>query len=304
MMRFLLRPLISILTFALSLLLMHMAKAILPDGETPPPAMLTGVVYQSELRTTEVRFDPREYPNIYNRTKALEVVGLARSAEHYHLQLKNNSAKAVVAYGLTSGDYNLVAHGTGYQPRHILMAAGETWQEERLRTQDLDFSSLSIHTVVFDDDSFEGDLNLAAEFVAYREGSRLQSVPVLQLIERVLAVDDADLLRTVDELEAQFPRMPEAIEKAAAMELLRAKYPCFADRMIADLYEHLKVGLCCAKNLALSRIGNMQRHLKNRQATAPGEAEATPAQLMRETLMKIKQEYAALALPATLAAAK
>jgi hypothetical protein len=287
-MKILLRPLIAILTLTFSLIILHMVKIFFVEDETTIHIAQISSCYENYSGDIVTFFHPDEFPSLVNSTEALEVTGLAKSAEHYHLRLKNNSGKNVVAYFLAFGNRG-IDHEESNGHRGTLIAPGDTYQEDHLSAKSLE-STITIHTVVFDDDTFEGDLNLAAQIVARREGIRIQSVPVLQMIDHTLEVNDANLPEAFDRLQTQLGAIPEAIDKASTIALLRSKYPCFDKRMIGQLYEYFKMGLYEGKNMAYCRVCNMQYYLKDLKEDSTVSKEAVQSTLIRERLNEIKQK--------------
>jgi hypothetical protein len=265
------------------------------EGELFRPTELAqyGIV-PFEMKTINARpivFQPGEGLRIVNNTKTLEVVRLEKSLDQYQLWLKNNSSKNVVAYYLSVGDSRFMVHGQGYANRVPIIPAGETQRDVNLQGQNVESSKIAIRVVVFDDDSFEGDTELAARFLAKLEGMRIQAPTVLQLVEQALEVDDAELQVAFNKLEAQLGGMREAIDKQRALDLLKSKYTSFDEKTLSVLYEDLKAGLYEAKNMGLMPIGNVRRHIQELERDATVIKAETKAGLMRETLTQIKQRF-------------
>ncbi len=241
--------------------------------------------YINAVGQTIVYFQPDGYPAIISNTESLEVTGLAKSPSGYKLLLKNISHKNIVAYYLSVGHHEAEIKQKGYGHEQKLIAANETFQEELLQERYAKFDTLTIQSVIFDDDSFEGDINLAVKVIARRLGIRIQALPVLKMIDRTLEVDDANLLQAVDEFGTQLAVMPEAISKPNALELLKSKYPYFDRIMIATLYENLKQGLYEGKNRVHCPLGNELRYIKERE----DDSIALKVELIREKLQEIKE---------------
>jgi hypothetical protein len=240
--------------------------------------------YVNAVGQTIIYFQPDGYPAIISNTESLEVIGIAKSPGGYKLMLKNISPKNIVAYYLSVCHHEAEIKQKGYGHEQKLIAANETFQEELLQEKYAKFDSLTIQSVIFDDDTFEGDINLAVKVIARRLGIRLQALPVLKMIDHTLEVDDANLLQAVDELGTQLAVMPEAISKPAALELLKSKYPYFDRIMIATLYENLKQGLYEGKNRVHCPLGNAQRHLEE----LGDDSTALKVELIRDKLQEIK----------------
>jgi hypothetical protein len=298
-MKFITRGVAAILTFTISLLLIGAAVATLFDDKSVDHPLLRGTSRANDSGEIVVTFGHEGYPTIINSSEALEVLGLAKSQGRCQLSLQNKSDKNVAAYVLLSDrdryEQRIEIREAGYRNRRTVIAAGEIYVEKHLLPGiDAKHSSLCIDTIVFEDESFEGDINFAAEIVAHREGIRLQSVPVLQLIDRTLAVDDARLLDAFFELERQLGIMPEAISKVSALELLRSKYPFFGKRMIDSLYEHLKIGLYEGKNMGHSSVGHIYHPMKILSDEAKNEKRAELVKSIRKALHEAKVDFGRL----------
>jgi hypothetical protein len=292
-MKVLLRPLVAIITLTFSLMIINAAKTFFAEDEATIQVAQISHFSENYSGAGVTYFQPGDFPCIINNTDALEVKGLAKSSGYYQLRLKNNSNKNVVAYCLSFGNRDIELHGTRI-PRGTVIAPGETYQQERLWANDSYATNITITAVVFDDDSFEGDLNFAAEIVACREGIRIQSSSVLQMIERTLAVDDASLCNTFEKLEPQLAVTPEAVDKESALELLKSKYPCFDKKMIGWLYECFKMGLYEGKNMAHCPVGNIRQALKGLKEESTLNKETLQINLIRERLNQIKKNFGEL----------
>ena len=247
-----------------------------------------------EMRTINARpivFQPGEGPRIINKTKSLEVVRLEKSLDAYHIWLKNNSSKNVVAYTISTGDTSLSAEGVGRGNIRPAIAAGATSDEIHLSAAKLEGDGITIPVVVFEDGSFEGDIELAARSIVSGDGISMQAPHVLLMIEQTLAVNDAELPAAFEKLETQLWAIPEAIEKESALEFLKVKYPTFDDKTISTLYEVLKGGLYEARNMALAPIGDVKRRIQEDEERQESNPVTTRAKLLREALTRIKNDF-------------
>jgi len=270
---------------------------LIQEGGSVRPAELAqfGIV-PFEMKAINARplvFQPGAGLRIINNSKSLEVVRLEKSLDHCRLWLKNNASKGVVAYNLSIGNSRVNVHGRGYGSRHTVIAAGETYREEP-EGPNIEPSSITIHDVVFDDGTFEGDAELAARFLVKRDGIRIQAPSVLGMVQQALEVDDAELETAVDRLEAQLAVIREAIDKQSALGFLKSKYPAFEDQTISGLYEDLKSGLYEAKNMVLMPLGNMKRQSQKRGQDETENSAGLKAKLLREMLIQIKDNFEGL----------
>ena len=91
-------------------------------------------------------------------------------------------------------------------------------------------------------------------------------------------------------LEAGLWTLHEAIDKASAVELLRAKHPYYDDKTIGIFYESLKAGLYNARNYALRDLGNLKREVGDGDGAA-ATRQGPPADWARVVLTRLKEDY-------------
>jgi hypothetical protein len=241
-----------------------------------------------EMKAIDARpivIQPETRSLILNNTNSLEVVRIEKSLGVSRLRIKNNSSKNVVAFTVLTNHRHSTS-GVSYRAMSHPFAPGATSDEILLSASDVEQSSITIPVVVFDDESFEGDIKLAAQFLVNQDGIKIQAPHVLRMIEQTLEADDAELQSAFDKLEAQLWVIPEAIDKQSAIELLRSKYPWFDDKTISRLYEDLKGGLYDARSRALSPLGDIKRGIKEDERQDPDRAV-----FLRKTLERIKSDF-------------
>jgi hypothetical protein len=158
--------------------------------------------------------------------------------------------------------------------------------EEYLAGSRIEQEGITISTVVFEDGSFEGDAQKETlDFLAERQGQRIQAPSVLARILQTTEISDAELPSAFEKLEAGLWTIPEAIDKPSALELLKSEHPYLDDKSIGQLYEQLKAGLYNARNRALFDLGELERRLREDQ---PPQSDADKVARIRSTLNHIK----------------
>lgn len=259
---------------------------LLHEGESVRPVELTQLgiePFELKLVVAKTRvLNPGEDFPIVNNTTALAVERLEAHLDGYRLWLKNTSTKNVVAYNIANGRRGISSDGRGDGP---VLAAGATSRELRLGS--VDRRGITISVAVFDDGTFEGDAKQAAPILAKAEGMRIQAPHVLLKIDQTLAVNDSELTAAFDKAEAELWVIPEAIDKASAIELLKARFPSLDEKTWSALYEDLKGGLYDARNIALTDMGVNRRNVRERQQRIEDDGYAAKA--LRETLEHVKQ---------------
>jgi len=225
-----------------------------------------------------VAIRPSERPFITNRTQSLQVIGLERVMDTYRLTLKNVGEKTIA-------QFNVLHRGAGYSTGGIRPGA---LQEVHLSGPSLEEEGITIRGVVFEDGTFEGEKEDALIFLAGRQGQRIQAPSVLARIRETMEAGDAELPAAFERLEAGLWTIPEAIDKASALELLKSEYPSLDDKSISQLYEQLKGGLYYARNRALMPLGELKRRLAEGQLELSPEYKVTE---IRRVLKSIKEEF-------------
>jgi hypothetical protein len=250
-----------------------------------------------EMKMTSVKpvtFKPGEGPRIINNTRSLEVASIEKSADRYTLSLKNVSGKNIIAFSIRSG--NSGAGSESYPSKEPLLPPEAIYQEIYLRDPGPEEHGITIRAVVFDDGTFEGDVKYAVSFFAKAEGMRIQAPSVLAMIEQALRAEDAELQEAFEKLETDLWKIPEAIDKQSAVDLLKSKYSSLGERDISSLYEELKGGLYRARNHALSPLGDMKRRMKESNPPGNGDDEKLhTARRLRDLLMRLKEDFERMA---------
>ena len=268
----------------------ELGSYLIPEGESFRPAALAQYgIEPFEMKAVNARpvsLDPGGELPVVNKTRSLEVVRVEKSLDRYKLSLKNMSDRNVTMISFTGGSISfLLSRGKSG------LAPGATYELERHLGPNVEKDGITIFTVVFDDFTFEGDPKVAWDFLAEREGIRLQLPHVLRLIEQALEVSDADLPAAFEKLEAQLWAIPEAIDKPSALGLLKTKFPSLDERSIGRLYERLKGGLYEARNFALSPIGQMKRiDQESEHRQLGGRSREVRASYFRHGLERLKKD--------------
>jgi hypothetical protein len=256
---------------------------LIHEGETIPTMELERFgIEPFEISVVDARpvaIRPSERPFITNRTQSLRVVGLERVMDTYRLTLKNVGEKTIT-------QFNVLHRGAGYSTGGIRPGA---LHEVHLSGPRLEEEGINIRGVVFEDGSFEGDAQEEALiFLAGRQGQRIQAPSVLARVRETMEAGDAELPAAVERLEAGLWTIPEAIDKASALKLLKSEYPSLDDKWIGQLYELLKGGLYYARNRALMPLGELKRRLAEGQLELSPEYKVTE---IRRVLKSIQEEF-------------
>jgi hypothetical protein len=241
-------------------------------------------------------------PRLENKTKAIEVVSFYQDAppsDSFRLTLKNVSAKKVIAldFFMPSADGN---GGSGQQsqgePGHPLMLPGDVSVEffgvgrsKRMTAEgwvpDVQLQrTLIIRTVVFDDGTYDGEVEPAAEVEARHRGQNLQRQQIIPLLQRALDTEDKEALTTVNDLKEQAYALGKTVDTSLVEELI-ARYPSLNEKSgVWFLTQNVETGL---------RDGKLEflRHIKEFEDTPKQGPEHTNVQAW---LQKTKTNYESL----------
>ena len=140
---------------------------------------------------------------VENKTKAFQVVSIAKDRESIHVSLRNDYEKTIISYIVATSrhttmqtDYGFSDESKGIAPRAI-----EDWRETT--TLQMLSDGITILAVVFEDGTGDGEPQRVKEIKDQRYGYKVQISRILLLIENILKSPVADTPTAIDELESQ-----------------------------------------------------------------------------------------------------
>ena len=165
---------------------------------------------------------PAILPEVVNELKSVAFIDLQDerpSSQSYRLTLENVAAKSIVALTIqiAPGATESI-EGTRQKPlvtpggalRTIISTSGGDVQEPFR-------STLVIQTVLFDDDSYEGNVVTAAEMAARGRGRLIQLSRVLELLPET---GRSETIKSIQELKASVERLRIDVDNSVVEELL------------------------------------------------------------------------------------
>jgi hypothetical protein len=223
---------------------------------------------------------PPIQPQILNKTKAIEVVSFYQEAlpsESFQLSLRNVSGKNIIALDLfmPSADGNggggersqggdkahpLMLPG-GISVHHISVSRGGRMTLEGFVPDVAIQRTLIIRTVVFDDGSYEGLVEPAAEMEAQRRGLDMQRGRILRLLQEPKKTNDGDVPATLNELKEQAYALGKTADASVALELI-ALFPSLDEKAKDWLQQSVEVGLRDGKLELLRHINDFEEMQK------------------------------------------
>jgi hypothetical protein len=223
-------------------------------------------------------------PQILNKTKAIEVISFYQEAppfESFQLSLRNISNKNIIALDLfmPSADGNGgggqrsqggdKAHPVmlpgGISVHHIgVSRSGRMTPDGYIPDVALQ-QTLIIRTVVFDDGTYEGQAEPAAEMEAQRRGLDIQRRRILRLLQEQKETNDGDVPATLNELKEQAYALGKTVDASVALELI-ALFPSLDEKSKVWLLQRVEGGLRDGKLELLRYINDFEERQKQ-----PGE---------------------------------
>jgi hypothetical protein len=150
---------------------------------------------------------------IGNKTKAIEVVRVDQAREYYRVVLKNISSKNIV--GGRVSFFGGASMGIGLQ------APGQVWEmpfyfdeSHWLAAQDKSEKGpvppkIVVSSVVFDDSTFEGDLEPALACITKRRAVRIQAIRIVDLLQAAIGNAEQDSSNVLEKLRQQLSGLDE-----------------------------------------------------------------------------------------------
>ena len=226
---------------------------------------------------------PPMQPQIENKTKAVEVVSFYQeehTSESFQLTLRNTSGKNIMALDLfmPSADGN---GGSGQRARgdkshpvmlpggtsvhHFGVSRGSRMTPEGFVPNVALQQTLTIRTVVFDDGTYDGLVEPAAEMEAQRRGLDIQRKRILRLLEEPKETDVRDELTTLDDLKEKAYALAKTADASVALELI-ARFPSLDEKSKGWMLQGVEGGLRDGKLELLRYINDFEEMQKQ-----PGE---------------------------------
>lgn len=235
------------------------------------------------LRVVKARPSPEEQllaapPEIENRLKSVEVVGLTPdpvSPRWYKLSLRNLTQKSIVALEVYESEGGkrfgsqtmmqftpgraLIAPDAIFETQLSVGGTNGRWTPQGFVPDPPRQLSFALGTVVFDDGTYEGDAQAAANIEAGQMGRRLQRKRILSLLNAITDSPGQDAKAALEKLKSQVGALRVDVD-AAALNKLLARYPSLSEehqrkRLMLEIMNGLKAG----RGELLSRIAEFER---------------------------------------------
>lgn len=248
----------------------YVAGYLIYEGETVNVRELTSFgIEPLLLRVVRVQLQVEEQPlaanaEIENTLKSVEVVSFTPvpASSWYRLSLRNLTRKSIIALEIYESEQG--RRGSGSQmsmqstPGRPVIAPGAVYETQvsvsgsRVRMTPQGFvpdppPSLTfvIGTLVFDDGTYEGEAEVAANIEARQLGQRLQIKRVLSLLGEITDAQEQDAI-ALEKLKTQASALRIDVDAATVNELL-TRYPSLSEeyqkkRLMAEIMNGFRNG--------------------------------------------------------------
>lgn len=237
-------------------------------------------------------------PSVINKTTSVEVIGV--KANHstlpsYTMTVYNRSSKRVAALA-----FNVLVNGKNQissmrrrrdgrtfieagAAEDILVLGAKTTQvtAEGYSPDSPPHQEILISAAVFEDGSYEGDVEKAAQVRGFELGSKLQVPKLIALLEEAEKSTEMAVLSSLDKLKAQTAALSTKVGAAAFIDLEK-EFPELGQERKADLKISVETSLAGEKFDFLKRIEEFGKD----------GAQANDRQAFRAWLAANKERYA------------
>ncbi|MFN2406726.1 MAG: hypothetical protein ABR594_11785 [Pyrinomonadaceae bacterium] len=221
---------------------------------------------------------PPIQPLVENKTKAIEVVNFYRDVDpaRFRLVLQNNSTKGIVAVDLFipspdgnggsgqrsegSGPYPAIAAGATAEYYISVSRGGRITPNGFVPNQPRQ-QTLLIRTVVFDDGTYDGLMDIAAVITARRMGRKLQGMKIISLIEEMMRAEQAKSPFDFKNLRERIYALNTDVESASIRKLF-ALFPSLGEKAKDTMESYVAAGLGEGKRAFLAAIDRFEDNSK------------------------------------------
>ena len=212
------------------------------------------------------------------------MLGVTEARPAYIVSVRNVSHKLITAihwYGVENG---LKGGGSGISGapiippgRSFVFHAHFSFTEDKARPESPDKEPASrreivIAVVVFDDGTFEGEADMAAETIANMTGMRIQNMRVIRLLKRLAPASGSDQTLVLKNLKRDISRLSEDVDEHLVAELRSRFAEASDDVRNRRIKEEVANGLRFVKIDLLHEIERFEFRRENSPADADFES--------------------------------
>jgi hypothetical protein len=196
-------------------------------------------------------------PEITNKTQSLILGAITEERPAYHLTARNLSQKCVTSirwYGLENGNRS---GGSGLSGKCIIRAGGTFDFMQRFAMGETDQPGrreIVIEAILFEDGTFEGDIDTAAGMAALMAGEKIQSANVNKLLQGVSSASPADVGETLSRLKRDVNALGDEVSQTTLEELSQRFANASPDVRQRRIGQEIQNGQRFVKHTLLGRI--------------------------------------------------
>jgi hypothetical protein len=210
-----------------------------------------------QVKVVSAKSHTLNHADIVNKTKAIEVVRVDWATDICLVMLKNISAKNIVGLqinypGASTRTRKLIAPGQVFED---LININESFLRPPPSKAPgvLEQPKIIVSSVLFEDSTFEGDLEPALIFMAERRGSKIQAVRIVDLLKAAIENPEPDSRRMLEMLRQQLSAL-SSVADIQMIDDLAARFGPFTTYQRNGLLGALRDGLSDTKQAMLERL--------------------------------------------------
>ena len=223
-------------------------------------------------------------PEVTNKTQALSVIAVTEARPSYSVSVRNVSHKLITAihwYGVENGRKG---GGSGLSGAPVIPAGRSfvfhvhfSHTEDKGRPDSADKEPASrreivIAVVVFDDGTFEGEADMAAETSANMTGMRIQNMRVIGLLKRIGPASGSEQTLVLKNLKSDSSGLSEDVDEHLVAELRSRFTQASDDVRNRRIKEEVEKGLRFVKSDLLREIERFEYRRENSPSDADFES--------------------------------
>ena len=222
-------------------------------------------------------------PEVTNKTQALSVIGVTESRPTYTVSVRNVSHKLITAihwYGVENGRKSggsglsggsIIPPGRSFEFLELFSFAEDKARPESADKEPASRREIVIAVVVFDDGTFEGEADMAAETIANMTGMRIQNMRVNRLLKRIAPASGSEQTLAFTNLKRDIRALSEDVEADVVAELRSRFAEASDDIRNRRIKEEVANGLRFVKSDLLQEIERFEFRRENSPADADFE---------------------------------
>jgi hypothetical protein len=193
-------------------------------------------------------------PEITNKTQALNVTGISEERPLYTVATRNVSSKCIAAVQWYALDNGRRAGGSGLNGTCVIAAGrvfdihqyfvlAEQAEAEGSQQQQPGKREIVIAALLFDDGTFESEIDTAAQMAARRAGMRIQYGRIIQLLQDLAPASAEGQSTVLAKLRGDVAALGEEVEPAIMEDLVTQFATASDDMRRRRIREEVRNGL-------------------------------------------------------------